>query len=68
MDDREEDHDFEPCLGWTANRQMGGREDLEFDTCDDEDSHDAEGYCPKDCGEAIMWPGDLESQEMLAPV
>ncbi|RUT88114.1 MULTISPECIES: hypothetical protein [unclassified Mesorhizobium] len=40
-------------------------DDLEQDNCDDEDGGDREGYCADDYGEVIMWPDDLESQEVL---
>jgi hypothetical protein len=29
------------------------------------DGGDLEGYCPGDYGETVMWPDDLESQEVL---
>jgi hypothetical protein len=37
-------------------------DDLEQDNCDDEQGGDAEP-CPD--GEVIMWPDDLQSQEVL---
>ncbi|AZO42950.1 hypothetical protein EJ076_18525 [Mesorhizobium sp. M7D.F.Ca.US.005.01.1.1] len=40
-------------------------DDREQDNCDDECGGDLEGYCPGDYGEVIMWPDDLESQEVL---
>lgn len=40
-------------------------DDLEQDTCDDEDGGDLEAHCADDYGEVIMWPDDLESQEVL---
>jgi hypothetical protein len=57
--DLEDGADDEPSIG-----SYGG-DDRERDDCDDEDSHDAEGCCPDDCGETVMWPDDLESQEVL---
>ncbi|MFD2053797.1 hypothetical protein ACFSQT_12085 [Mesorhizobium calcicola] len=55
--DLEDTADDEPSLGCL--------DDLELDNCDDEDGHDAEGYCPDDYGETVMWPEDLRSQEVL---
>jgi hypothetical protein len=67
----------EPSLGWghrggqsflsgtTPNLPPGDTTDLELDNCDDECGGDLEGYCPGDYGEEIMWPDDLESQEVL---
>ncbi|BCG72670.1 hypothetical protein MesoLj113a_38280 [Mesorhizobium sp. 113-1-2] len=74
--DLEDGADDEPSLGWT---HRGGQSilaatapngspcdtiDLELDNCDDEDGGDAEP-CPDIAGELIMWPDDLESQEVL---
>lgn len=56
--DLEETADDEPSLGCL--------DDLELDHCDDEDGGDLEGSCPGDYGETVMWPDDLESQEVLA--
>jgi hypothetical protein len=63
--DLEDTADDEPSLGWVDRGQPGDTLDLEQDNCNDEDSHDAEAYCPEDCGETIMWPDDLKSQEVL---
>ncbi|MER8923436.1 hypothetical protein [Mesorhizobium sp. M0802] len=76
--DLEETADDEPSLGWAhnggqsflsgtaPNLPAGDTCDLELDNADDEDGADAEGYCPEDYGETIMWPDDLKSQEVLA--
>ncbi|MFK0688180.1 hypothetical protein ACFX5Q_08250 [Mesorhizobium sp. IMUNJ 23033] len=63
--DLEETADDEPSLGWADRGGPGDTLDLEQDDCDDEDGHDAEGYCPDDFGETVMWPDDLKSQEVL---
>ncbi|RJT36122.1 hypothetical protein D3227_20625 [Mesorhizobium waimense] len=52
--DLEETGDDEPSLGCP--------DDLEHDNCDDEEGGDSE---PSGDGEIIMWPDDLESQEVL---
>jgi hypothetical protein len=61
--DLEDTADDEPSLGWghrggqsflagtAPNLGHGDTCDLELDNCDDEDGHDAEGYCPEDYGE-----------------
>ncbi|MES0053430.1 hypothetical protein NKJ66_07370 [Mesorhizobium sp. M0078] len=41
---------------------LGCLDDLELDNADDEEGGDAE---PDSDGEHIMWPDDLESQEVL---
>jgi hypothetical protein len=63
--DLEDTADDEPSLGWVDRGQPGNTLDLELDNCDGEDGHDVEGYCPEDYGETVMWPDDLESQEVL---
>lgn len=75
--DLEETADDEPSLGWTErggsglasysapNLPAGDVLDLEMDNCDDEDTHDAEAYCPEDYGETTMWPDDLTDQTVL---
>ncbi|WP_136616992.1 MULTISPECIES: hypothetical protein [Mesorhizobium] len=75
--DLEETADDEPSLGWghrggqsflsvtAPNPGPSDTCDLELDKCDDEDGGDLEGYCPGDYGETVMWPDDLESQEVL---
>lgn len=66
--DLESTDDDEPSLGW-PDRGPGSYgvqcDDREMDNCDDEDTHDAEGYCMEDHGETIMWPDDPASQEVL---
>lgn len=72
--DLEDSADDEPSLGWG---HRGGKSfltgtapniapcdtiDLELDNCDDEEGGDAE---PEHDGEVIMWPDDLQSQEVL---
>lgn len=67
--DLEDTADDESSLGWPERGPSAhGVEcnDRELDNCDDEDTHDAEGYCMDDHGETIMWPDDLASQEVLA--
>lgn len=60
--DLEETADDEPRLGWVDRVNPGNTLDLELDTCDDEDTHDAE---PDQCdGEPVTWETDL-SQEVL---
>ena len=54
--DLEDTADDEPSLGCL--------DDLELDNCDDEEGGDAEP-CPDIYGERIMWPDNLESQEVL---
>ncbi|WP_095203227.1 hypothetical protein [Mesorhizobium carmichaelinearum] len=78
--DLEETADDEPSLGWghsggqsflsgtAPNLPPGDTCDLELDNCDDEDGHDAEGYCPEDYGDGAQWPDDLESQEVLVSI
>lgn len=72
--DLEETDDDEPSLGWghrggqsflsgtAPNLPPGDTTDLELDNCDDEEGGDLE---PDGFSEAIMWPDDLESQEVL---
>ncbi|MER9167317.1 hypothetical protein NKI12_08020 [Mesorhizobium australicum] len=55
--DLEDTADDEPSLGQCDDREQ--------DNADDEEGGDLEGYCPGDYGEVIMWPDDLESQEVL---
>ncbi|MBB6407665.1 hypothetical protein [Mesorhizobium sangaii] len=75
--DLEDTGDDEPSLGWghrggqpflsgtAPNPAPGDTCDLELDNADDEDNGDLEGYCPGDYGETVMWPDDMESQEVL---
>ncbi|TPJ50635.1 MULTISPECIES: hypothetical protein [unclassified Mesorhizobium] len=54
--DLEDTADDEPSLGCL--------DDLEQDNCDNEENGDAEP-CPDIAGERVMWPDDMDSQEVL---
>lgn len=67
MDPREWRQSVEKRLNDVLDRAMSliTALDLMEADCDLEDGADAEGYCPEDYGERIMWPDDMESQEVL---
>ncbi|PZV35988.1 hypothetical protein [Mesorhizobium kowhaii] len=62
LDFVEPDPDLEPWLA--GGIEVVGTGDREQDDCDLEEQHDAEGYCPEDYGETLVWSNDPDQPQV----